>query len=130
MLYIALLDFLKGSLKFVDEFSTTSALKAVFKQSHVQDKKVPLVNAMAQLSTTLGAASDMLNLRKDQVEKDLSILNKISSLTFKERHEGLRDVHVAGTGRWILDDKKFQGWIESRKKKASVLWCYGIGSSV
>ena len=90
----------------------------------------PRINAMAQLSTTLGTASSMLNLRKDQVEKDLSILNKISSLTFKERHESLRDVHVAGTGRWILDDKKFQGWIESRKKKASVLWCYGIGSSV
>jgi len=118
-LYAALLDFLKGSLKFVDEVAAMRAIRATFKQSHIQEKKGSLADAMKRLNSTLGAASGILHLRKDQMEKDSTMLNQVSPLTFRERHQNFRDLHVAGTGKWI----------KSSRRKASVLWCFGIGRS-
>jgi hypothetical protein len=128
-LYAALLDFLKGSLKFVDEVAAMRAIRATFKQSHIQEKKGSLADAMKRLNSTLGAASGILHLRKDQMEKDSTMLNQVSPLTFRERHQNFRDLHVAGTGKWILEDKTFLQWIKSSRRKASVLWCFGIGRS-
>lgn len=129
LLYTALLDFLRAALKFVDESPALSGIRALVKQSHVQEPKESLEAAASQLSKTVGAASDTLNLRNDQVEQNASMLDKISSLNFREFHNRIRDLHVPGTGQWFLEEETFQSWIRSRKKKASVLWCYGIGTS-
>lgn len=126
-LYTALLDFLRGALKFFDDNPAMSGFRATFKQSHVQEKNGLLVAAMGQLETTLNLTSSTLALKKDQAEKNSKMLNDISPLTFKERHDGLRDLRVPETGKWVLENEQFERWIQSRKKKASVLWCYGIG---
>jgi hypothetical protein len=127
LLYAALLDFLRGSLQFVQEVSAVSGFWAALKQSHVQEKKGPLDAAMSTLSTELGIAGNTHLLKKDQQTRDEAMLNRISDLVFTERHNQLRDLHVQDTGEWIFATEAFQQWIRQRSATASTLWCYGAG---
>ena len=54
------------------------------------------------------------------------VLEWISLLASRERHQAVRDSRVGGVGDWLLRDRKFSIWrtLEGRTAKP-VLFCYG-----
>ena len=50
------------------------------------------------------------------------ILNWLSSLSYVAKQNDNFERAVSGTGKWLLDDPKFQAWIAGETR---ILWCPG-----
>ena len=57
------------------------------------------------------------------------VLNWISSIDHKQKHQDIRSPRLDGTGEWLLRTKEFQIWLQKRPTCDNVLWCQGIQGS-
>jgi len=56
--------------------------------------------------------------------KHRAVLEFLSTADHTINHKVAQKLQQVGTGKWFLDGKVFQGWLNSEK---SFLWVYGIG---
>lgn len=60
------------------------------------------------------------------VKQKQHILEWFSSHDFQVKLQSLVEQRVPGTGTWLLEDSKFQRWIEG-ESESRILWCKGEG---
>ena len=79
------------------------------------------INTNKGVQQTLQAIEDLHMDR--QTEKFKSILQWLSRLAMKDKHEDNLALSSPGTGSWFINDDIFQDWIKGKDQK--VLWCPG-----
>ena len=53
------------------------------------------------------------------------VLEWLSPLASRERHQAVRDSRVEGVGDWLLRNQRFSTWRALEDQKKPVLFCYG-----
>ena len=53
------------------------------------------------------------------------VLEWLSPLASRERHQAVRDSRVEGVGEWLLRDQSFSTWRVLEDRTKPVLFCYG-----
>ena len=53
------------------------------------------------------------------------VLEWLSPLASRERHQAVRDSRVEGVGDWLLRNQSFSTWRVSEDRMKSILFCYG-----
>jgi DNA replication protein DnaC len=81
------------------------------------------VNTSAIMDITSDMKHDTIALRDDTaVRHKKDLLEWISSVDYYEQHRDFMNRHQTGTGKWFLQDRKFQEWLSS---KDATLFCPG-----
>jgi hypothetical protein len=63
---------------------------------------------------------------KIQAKKRVDMLNWLSSMDFKSKHDEIKSKRVKDSGKWLLETEKFLDWM---KESSSMLYCKGPGTS-
>jgi hypothetical protein len=76
------------------------------------------------MKTTSDIKSDTTALRDDAaVWHKHDLMRWYCPVDYHVQHQDFMDRHQTGTGKWFLQDSKFQGWIQSN---SATLFCPGI----
>ena len=98
-------------------------LSAVSSLGDIHTKINDVVNNIDVLSNVL---SDRHTQREYQ-EKRQKLLEWLSDLDFRPRHLDNVSNRSSSTGKWLLQDEKFQAWVNGQGP--AVLWCTGKSGS-
>jgi hypothetical protein len=61
-----------------------------------------------------------------EAKKRIDVLNWLSSMDSKSKHNEIKSKRVKGSGKWLLESEKFVNWL---KESSSMLYCKGPGTS-
>jgi hypothetical protein len=88
-----------------------------------------MTRLLEEIEGPLSRMSDDLKNVRDQYDesKREDILHWISPVPYPQHHYQMRKGVVAGTGRWLLEDRLFHEWKE--ESTSSILWLHGIPGS-
>jgi hypothetical protein len=82
------------------------------------------LNTTTLMKTTSDIKSDTTALRDDAaVWHKHDLMRWYCPVDYHVQHQDFMDRHQTGTGKWFLQDSKFQGWIQSNN---ATLFCPGI----
>jgi len=71
-------------------------------------------------------SNNIVNVNKGIADENPEIMQWLSPLDPKRRHQDVRSDRLDGVGNWLLDTKEFREWRSNENGvDKSVLFCYG-----
>jgi hypothetical protein len=120
-LFIAIVNFLSVSLKFLDANIVLEAMKSNT-GDNVTATKSALTKAFENLESAVNQEvlfDDKNRVWREECEKAMDFL---SDLPVQKAHDDVRNLRMKNSGNWILENEGFQKWVKGEVK---TVWCPG-----
>jgi hypothetical protein len=112
-LFVAIVNFLSASLKFLNTNIVVEALR-----SNIRDNMTATKSALAKALENLEAAvnQEMLFDEKNRAwrEECEKAMDFLSDLPVLKAHDDVRNMRMKDSGNWILKNEIFQKWIKGK----------------